>query len=340
MIKRVSAIVVPLAIGLAPLPALADGTLLRYQWNAGDQATYNVISEAAGDMVLWIEAAGEGKTLELQVSSVAKLPIYRAVESVDEGGHAAVSYRMGEMQIDVTATDQPKTHFVVDPAGQTISINGKQLPMPEAAQWYFSRPMHMVVSSLGEVLEFYAPFSHDELFDMARFSPAQYAQMARVAQVQLPRDPIQEGHSWAQTSDLSFYAPSEDEAQEEGTKTLPMIMTMVYTLTGFEKTQDANCAKIEVVGLMELKEPTTIPISLAGMQFTVVVGPARVSIRGFSYFDYENGCLVKSEMDTIMNMQQEVDGELSFAGRTGKIHTETTWENFKTHIVLTRESGA
>lgn len=339
MSKRIPAamIGVALAIGMVSRQGFADGMVLRYQWNAGEESTLSMTCEGNGEMVLWMEIGGKGGEQDMDLTTVTKLPVYQTVESVDADGNAATAYQIGEMVVDVSGEGFPPQHIVVDPTGATMKVGEQETPMPEAAQWFFGRPIRMVMSPAGEVLEFYAPISHHEMFDMAGFSPAQFAQLVRTAQIALPKEGIQEGHSWAQTVDLSFYAPDEKTGAEEGVEAMPMLMTTVYTLAGFEQVDGSNCAKVDMVGVMELKEPTTVPISMPGVELTLEMGPARISISGFSYFDYENGRVVKSEIDTIMNMKQAIEGQFSFLGQTQNIQTEVAYDNYKTHTVMVRE---
>jgi len=315
-----------------------DGkVLLRYKWNAGEEVSSQMAVQAEGDMVMTDMTKEPPEETGMYISQSINMPMYQTVEAVDEEGNGTVAYQMGIMEMDMTAGDQPAQHIVIDPVAKTMTVNGEPAPLPATALGHFGGPFRMVMSPLGEVLSFEAPDMDRNLPDMMGLSPTQFAQMARTWGIQLPAEPIREGYSWAQTMDLSTPRTAEEgeDAEGEAAEAVPMTVTMVYTLVGFETVGEVECAKIEMVGAMDMTMTVSPPTE--GADLTVQMGPMHLSIHGFTYFDPEAGCVVSTEIDQIMELHQETLGQVKAGGETQDINMITTTEDFRTNIVVTRD---
>jgi hypothetical protein len=315
-----------------------DGkVLLRYKWNAGEEVSCQVAIEAEGDMVMTDMTKEPPEETRMHISQTMNMPLYQTIEAVDGEGNGTVAYQMGIMEMDMTAGDQPAQHIVIDPVAKTMTVNGEPAPLPDTALGYFGAVFRMVMSPLGEVLSFEAPDMERNLPDMMGLSATQFAQMARTSQMQLPEEPISAGYSWAQTVDLSTprTAQEGEEAEGEAAEAAPMTLTMVYTLVGFETAGEVECAKMELVGAMDMT--MTVSPQTEGADLVVHMGPMHVSMHGFTYFDPEAGCVVSTEIDQIMDMRQETRGQVQVGDQTQDINMITTTEDFRTNTVVTRE---
>ena len=337
MTKRIVTAMAVLLISATVSPAqdLDGKVLLRYKWNAGEEVSFQVAIEAEGEMFMTDMTKEPPEETGMYLSQTISMPLYVTIEAVDEEGNGTVAYQMGIMEMDMTANDQPAQHIVIDPVAKTMTVNGEPAPVPATVLGYFGAVFRMVMSPLGEVLSFEAPDTERDLSDMMGLSATQFAQMARTSQMQVPEDPIREGYSWAQTVDLSTPRTPQEGEEADPAEPTPMTMTMVYTLVGFETVGEVECAKIEIVGAMDMAMTIAPPAEAADL--TVHMGPTHVSMRGFAYFDLEAGCVVSTEIDQIMKLHQHTQGQVKAGGETHDINMIMTQEDFRTNTMIVRE---
>jgi hypothetical protein len=337
------------ALGAACAQDLGDRMLLRYKWNVGEQITWNVSIEAEGDLLMSDLTKQPAEEERVYMVRTMNMPIYQTIEVVDEGGNATVGSHIGLLDIGVSVGGRPARCIVIDPEAKTMTVDGEQAPMPEAALGFLGAEFRMVMSPLGEVLKFDAPFAQGQLFDMAGISLGDFAQMNQASQIQFPAEPIQEGYTWAQTKELRAAPTSEEQegedaedeaadAEDEAAAPPPLAMTMVYTLEGFETVDDVNCAKVELVGAMDMREPFRVHSTAGGADFTVETGPAHVSMHGFIYFDPEAGCMVKSEVDSIMDVRQTTQGQVQAGDQTRDVNLTVNIEGFVQRAAVKRQA--
>jgi hypothetical protein len=350
MTKRIFVVIATAVIitGLAWSQDLGDRVLLRYTWNVGEQLTWNVSIEAEGDLLTTDLTKEPTEEQRVYMVRTMNMPIYQTIEAVDEEGNGTVGSHIGLLDIEVNVDDRPTQYIVIDPKAKTMTVDGEQAPMPEAALGFLGVEFRMVMSPLGEVLKFDAPFAQEQLFDMAGISLSDFAQMNQASQIQFPVEPIQEGYTWAQTKELRAPLTSEDQEEEdaedeaadaehEAAAPPPLAMTMVYTLEGFETMDDVNCAKVELVGAMDMREPFRVHSTAGGADLTVETGPAHVSMHGFIYFDPEAGCMVKSEVDSIMDVRQTTQGQVQAGDQTRDVNLIVNIEGLVQRVTVTRE---
>jgi len=322
---------------VSPAQDLDGKVLLRYKWNVGQEVTLKVATDSEGDMLTTDMTKEPPEETAMYISQTVNIPLYQTIEAVDDEGNGTVAYQMGIIEMEMTTDDKPPQHIAIDPVAKTMTVNGEPTPMPKSGLGYFGGSFRMVMSPLGEVLSSEAPEAEGNPSDMMGLSPTQFAQMARTSQMQVPEDPIGEGYSWAQTVDLSTPQPAQegDNAHEEAAEGTPITMTMVYTLVGFETIGEVECAKIEIVGAIDMSMTVSPPAEAADL--TVQMGPMHFSMRGFIYFDPKAGCVVKTEGAQIMELHQETQGQVKAGGETHDINMITTTEGFTTSTVVTRE---
>ncbi len=326
---------------------LGDRVLLRYKWNVGEEVTWTISAEGGGEQVN-SDLTKEPPTEDaVNLSLSMDMPMHQTVEAVDEQGNGSLAYQMGVMEVDVQAGAQPAQHVVIDPAAQKMLVEGEEMPLPTPLLAVLGEPMRMVVSPRGEVLSSQPPTDLELFFGMTQLLPAHGLQTMPAAQMVMPEQPISIGYTWAKTTEISFAPPAQEpEAPGEQPEAVPpepaeaphdLALTMVYTLAGFETIEGVECAKIEMVGVLDAAEPLTISPSVPGADLNVDLGPMHISMRGVIYFDPEAGCEVRSEMHTLMQMRQETQGQLQADDQTHPIHTITTSENFEMDTITTRE---
>lgn len=347
MTKRVlvGTVLAALAVGFAWGQDAADRVLLRYKWNVGEEVTWAISAEGAGEQVN-SDLTKEPPTEDaINLALDMKMPMHQTVEAVNEEGNGSLAYQMGVMEVDVQAGAQPAQHVVIDPAAQKMIVGGEEMPLPAPMLAFLGEPIRMVVSPRGEVLSTQLPIDLELFFGTSQFSPMQALQTMPAAQMVLPEEPIGIGYTWAKTTEVKLRPTSEQpEAAGEQAETVPpeqaeapaLALTMLYTLADFETIEDVECAKIEVVGALHAAEPFTISPSMPGVDLNVDMGPMHISMRGVIYFDPEAGCEVRSEMHTLMQMRQETRGEVKRGDQTHPIHTITTSENFEMNTIATR----
>jgi hypothetical protein len=341
MSKRI--LTVPLTcaavVALASAEDLAERVLLRYKWNAGDQVTWTANVELEGDLVMTDLTKQPPGEQAMHLVRTARVPLDEFVEAVDEEGTGTVAYTLGLIEIDQTTGDQAPQHIVIDPAAKTMTVNGETVPLPEAALGHITPQFRMVMSPLGEVLKFDAPFAQEQLFDMPGISGTDFLRVTQASQMEVPEDPVQEGYTWAQTVQLRPTPPPEQQEDAEDTDEEPpsLSLTMVYTLIGFEVVEQVECAKMEMVGAMDIREPYRVSTSTEGTDLTVETGPGHFSIHGFAYLDPEAGCLLKTELETIMILQQATRGQVQAGNEIRDINTIIAMDRLVQRTTLVRE---
>ncbi len=357
MTKRmlVGMVLAAIAVGFAWGQDAGERVLLRYKWNVGEEVTWAISAEGGGEQVnsdLTKEPPTENA---MNIFLDMEMPMHQTVEAVDEEGNGTVAYQMGVMQVNVQAGDQPIHHTIIDPAAQKMIVEGEEMPLPAPLLTVLGEPMRMVVSPRGEVLSSQVPIDLELFFGMTQVSPAQGFQTMPATQMVLPEQPIGIGYTWAKTTDIKLGTASQDtEAGDDEAEAQPaeqpeavppeapeapsgMTLTMLYTLADFETIEGVECARIEVVGVLDAAEPFTISPSVPGADLNVDLGPMHISMRGVIYFDPEASCEVRSEMHTIMQMRQETRGEVKHGDETHPIHMVTTSDNFEMDTITTRE---
>lgn len=331
-----------LAVSLALLLALvacaqqdSDRVLLRYQWNAGEETVWQVNSETTGTVIVRDRTRDPVQEQAQDIWALATMPLTLTVEAVDDGGNATISYRLGVMEVDVAAQGEQQ-YVRIDPEPRTMTVNGQEQPLPEQMMAAILQPITMTMSPRGELLRVQLP-EGAPMGVWAGLDIARWMRMGQQCQATFPEQPVPVGYSWASSVPPPFEttAPGDDEAErdaaagdaENGDNSLEgPAATMVFTLAGWETMEDVRCARVEMVGAMDLGRMAMppgmtgsgmMPASLEG-----AMGPMHASLSGSFLFDPTAGKLVSTRMHMLMDIDQHISGTVETPEGERNIDTE------------------
>lgn len=293
---------VALALCLA-LTAFAQGTertLLRYRWNAGDEITWQVTSETTGTVTvrdLTQDPATENST---EMWTRSTMPMTLVVESADAEGNGTVSYRLGRIDMD-TLRGGRQQYIQIDPEAGTMTVNGEEQVIPEQMLLGMLGDMKLVLSPRGELIDAQIPEGSPVGSIFGGMDMTQIVRMSQHSQVTFPEQPVSPGYSWA----ASMSAPFGEETDHQ------FDTTMVLTFVGMEMADGVQCARIGMVGAMDITE---LPMGLGGGPgalpegVEMKLGPMHVSVTGSLLFDPEVGRIVSGDIDVLVDMDQHISG--------------------------------
>ena len=140
-----------------------------------------------------------------------------------------------------------------------------------------------------------------------------------------PEQAIAIGYCWLNERDLTPPTAEEGEAPELP----PITQTMTYKLAGFEDVAGSECARIELLGVMEIAGTLTMPLQAPNQEGTTKVGPAHFSISGTIWFDREAGQPLKMEVTMLLDVMQEVEGTVTVEEKTQDFHMQVELRDFE-----------
>jgi len=114
--------------------------------------------------------------------------------------------------------------------------------------------------------------------------------MSRQSQITFPEQPVPQGYCWRTTMAAPF-----GEGTDDGLDT-----TMVLTLAGMEMVDGARCARIGMVGAIDISE---VPL---GMEMKL--GPMHMSVQGSMLFDPAAGRMVSGDFDMLTDVDNHISG--------------------------------
>ena len=267
-----------------------------------------------------------------------KMPMTMDVQRIDADGNAEISYHIGRLEMD-TETGGQQQYIVMDPQEKTMTVNGQPVPLPEPVASMFSQPMSVTMSPRGGVMGLSGFFGLNTLFGGGASGNPSAASMEvlRKWQMAFPVDPIGVGYSWGSSGSLPT-----GEGSAEGPA--PMSATMVYTLSGFEDVAGAQCAKIDMVGAIDINElpqammdAASAAAGAAGANMSTRVGPGHMSLQGSMLFDVAGGRIVRTDATVYMDMMQRITGSVTANGETQQIDTMMDMRNFRIDTTATTQ---
>lgn len=306
-----------LALGLATFAFAqndADRVLLRYRWNAGDEITWQVSSETTGSVTMRDLTKDPVEEQTQEIWTVASLPMTMVVESVDADGNGTISYRMGVIEMDMTMQGQ-QTYMRIDPEAGTMTVNGEAQPLPEPMMSAMQQNITMVISPRGAMLDVQFPEGLP-MGAMPGFDMTQWMRMGQQWQAPFPEQPVPIGYSWGSSMPMPFGAGTAGAATANAEAAEAPAATVIFTLAGWETVGEARCARVDVVGTIDLEE---LPLPMGqgmgvgaeapeGMQMKL--GPMHISFDGSMLFDPAAGKLVSTQMSLLMDMDQRMSGTM------------------------------
>ncbi|MCD6360668.1 MAG: hypothetical protein J7M38_07330 [Armatimonadetes bacterium] len=302
--------------------------LLRYKWQEGENITWLVDVEASGEVLTRDLSVNPPGVTRMDVSMTMSMPQYQIVESVDDDGNGTVVTRMGTMEMDITMPPVGTQHIMVEPGGKA-TIAGADIPIPESLKQITGKPFKQVMSPRGDVLDMELPFKLEDFVDLGSTAPLQAIKALQQQPVIFPEQEAAEGYCWVNRQDLT---PEADP----GTELPPITKTMIYTLAGFEDINGIECARIELLGVMDIDGTLTMPMQGEGREGTSIVGPAHFSTTGTIWFDLEAGLPQKFEGSVLISVLQESEGSITVQDRKHDFHIQVEMNNFAVDFTMER----
>lgn len=324
----------------------ADRVLLRYQWNAGDEITWQVTSETTGTVLVRDRTKDPVEEQTQDIWTSTSVPLTLAVESVDADGNGTVSYRMGVMEMDMTMQGQ-QMYMRIDPEAGTMTVNGEEQPLPGPMMGAMLQDMTMVISPRGEMLEVQLPEGAPFGGMFPGFDMTQMMRMGQQWQATFHEQPIPVAYSWGSSMPMPFGGRAEAgaAAAEEGAPAdgeapgeVPAA-TMVFTLAGWETVGEAQCARIDMVGAMDIDE-LPMPMGAMGMGagapegMQMKLGPMHISIDGSMLFDPAAGKVLSMQMGMLMDLDQRIAGTVETPGGQQAMDMEILIRDLLTDVTM------
>ena len=305
--------------------ALAQGpVLLRHQWQAGEEITWDVSVEMEGVVVvedLKVDPPGRQR-LDMTVTTATTK--FQTIEEVDEDGVATVLTEIGPIAITTDMGTGTMQHVTIDPQTGTMVVDGAEIPLPENARAAVGRTVRQVLSPRGELLETDASWDASTHMTGGIIMPQELMNVLERAPMVFPEGEVGEGYCWAQTADLEL---SGDALADERDATLPPISYVSsYKMAGFEDVGGVECARIEFIGAADIEGVLETPMPGDENDAVTRFGPAHFGISGTIWFDHAGGRMLRVEARVVMDLIQEVEGRVKHGEQIGDMHTRISFE--------------
>ncbi len=301
MSARLLCVLLALCLASSAFAQGGDRILLRYQWNAGDEITWQVVSETTGTVTMRDLTQDPVAENTMEMWTRATMPMTLVVESVDADGNGTISYRLGVIDMDTVQGGQQQ-YIQIDPDAGTMTVNGEEQELPGQMMPGMLGDMKLVISPLGEMLDVQMPEGTDMSGFFGGMDMAQLMRLSQQSQMTFPEQPVSVGYSWGTSVAAPFGAEVSDMFDT----------TVVATLAGLETVDGVQCARIDMVGAMDIAE-LPMGLGMAGRGplpegLEMVMGPMHISIQGSFLFDPAAGKLVSAQATVLMDMDQHISG--------------------------------
>ncbi len=305
--------------------ALAQGpVLLRHQWQAGEEITWDVSVEAEGLVIvedLKVDPPGRQR-LDMTVTTATTQ--FQTIEEVDEDGAATVLTEIGPIAITTDMGTGTMQHVTIDPQTGTMVVDGAERPLPVNARAAGGRTVRQVLSPRGELLETDASWDASAQMTGGIIMPQELMNVLERAPMVFPEGEVGEGYCWAQTTDLEL---GDDALPEEADLPLPPVSYVSsYKVAGFEDLGGVECARIEFISAADVEGGIETPMPGDGNDAITRFGPAHFGISGTMWFDHAAGRLVRVQARVVMDLIQEIEGRVKQGEEIGDVHTRISFE--------------
>ena len=312
----------------------APTVLLRYQWHEGDTLTWLVDVDAAGQMVTSDLSQQTPMRVPVDVSVVTHMPLFQTVEAVDDDGNGTVLTEIGTMEMEVTVAGMEPRHMTIDMTKGQMDVDGQAMPFPDAGKSFALKPFRTTISPRGEVLKSELPSGLADILGEGATSPLQAFKALQQQPLIFPEEEIAVGYCWTQTQDLPVEVP------EGGPELPPLAQTTIYRLVGFEDMGGVECARIEMLSVMDLLDALELPMvgQMAGpmQDASTKMGPMHLSSATTIWFDNAAGRIEKVEANMLMDMTQEMEGTVTVQDQQHEIHIQTEMSGFEVKVSVLR----
>ena len=298
--------------------------VLRHQWEAGEEVTWDVNIEMEGLIVvedLKVDPPGR-QNLDMTVSTATTQ--LQTIEEVDEDGAATVLTSTGPIFVTTDMGMGPVQNILIDPQTGMMTVNGEEVPMPEASRTAVARIVRRVLSPRGELLESDASWDASSHMTGGMVMPQQLLSVFQRAPMVFPEGEVGEGYCWAQSADLSMF---DDALPEETGLTLPPISYVTsYKIAGFEDLDGVECVLIEFIGAADIEGVVETPMTGEDNEAVNRFGPAHFGLSGTMWFDHAAGRMVREDARVVMSLVQEIEGRMKQGEEIGDVHTRIGFE--------------
>jgi len=319
----------------AEVATAAPTVLLRHQWHEGDAFTWLVDVDAAGEVITRNLTQDPPARTALDVSVLITMPQYQTVEAVDADGNGTVATEIGTIEMDVTMPLMGTQHITLDMTNGQMTVAGQDQAMPEALGAFAGKPFRATISPRGEVLKSELPFDLADILGGGATSPLQAFKTLQQQPLVFPEQEIAPGYCWTQTRDVPVEVP-------EGAPELPAVeQAFIYRLVGFEDLGGVECARIEMLSVMDLpgvlELPMVGPTMAAPLQdASPRMGPIYLSSVATIWFDNAAGRVEKMEASMLMDMTQELEGSITVQDQQHDLHVQTQMSGFEVKVSVLR----
>ena len=232
-----------------------ERVLLRYQWNAGEEIVWDVVTETSGTMVMRDLTKDPVEETMLPIWSRVMMPMTLTVESVDDDGNGTVVYELGTMQMDVQAEGR-QVYMEFDPATGAMTMDGQQMPVPGGMQAGMAGPYRMVISPRGEVLDIELPEGLAMMGLAGGADMTQWMKMSQQWSATFPEEPVYADYVWSTQFDAPLGTPAEEVAEGDARRPAGD-GAMVYCMTGTRLVGGVDCVTLDAMGALTSRRPDT-----------------------------------------------------------------------------------
>lgn len=302
-----------------------ERVLLRYQWNAGEEIVWDVVTETSGTMVMRDLTKDPVEETMLPIWSRVMMPMTLTVESVDDDGNGTVVYELGTMQMDVQAEGR-QVYMEFDPATGAMTMDGQQMPVPGGMQAGMAGPYRMVISPRGEVLDIELPEGLAMMGLAGGADMTQWMKMSQQWSATFPEEPVYADYVWSTQFDAPLGTPAEEVAEGDAGDEPAGDGAMVYCMTGTRLVGGVDCVTLDAMGAFDIE---TLPMTMGGVfafmggeGFESSLGPMHLSMIGGFDFDAAAGRMMSGDVRVMIDMTQRMKGTIQTPDGAQQINME------------------
>lgn len=280
-----------------------EGVLLRYKFVPEQAIQYAVTATGNGNVLISgtaPEQVPRNVSILLDVTGL----LSQMCKSVDEDGIATVEFRYDEMNATVNVVGVATSQLRMTEDGTTMTVNGKDQPVPDVVQELMGRTLTLKVDDRGRVREIKGLEKVQEALRKANLENFNLEQLLQQSQALLPEEPVSVGDSWKHT--LTITAPGADAKAS-------LQIPMEYTFAGIVQEGGHRCAKVDFVGDLNLPKlgPLPAPQLRQGpvTSMTILLKDTVQQMRGTYYFNIADGRIERADLNQTISMQVITSGQ-------------------------------
>ncbi len=288
--------------------AFADSTpgemLLRYKFAPGQAIQYAITATGNGNVQI-NGAPGDRVPKNISILLDVTGSLSQSCEEVDKDGIATIEFKYDEMNATVNVVNVATSQLRMSEDGTTMTVNGKDQPVPDAVQELMGRTLTLKMDERGHVREIKGLEKVQEALRKAKLENFNLEQLLQQSQAFLPEEPVSVGDSWKHTLTVT-----SSGADAKASLQIPM----EYTLAGIVDVGGHPCAKIDFVGDLNLPKLGPLPMPQQLRQapvasMAVLLKDVVQQTRGTYYFNIADGRVERADVNQTVSMQVITSGQ-------------------------------